>query len=473
MDGRGVRRQTCRSPHGDDLGSRSLPRAQVPEGTADRRHQRPLRIPQQGARRIHRVAQKAGRLRPSQTRSPGLCHRSGRQPRPACGLAGTPGRPGQPDRRRTIQVFDPLPRIPEQRPDRERPERQHPHDRRFEGEGDLRADLPEQGRRHLQQGLLRTARRYGHHGIPLLLRTVGLYAARIGGILGADHHHDPRRVRAVGRQAARAPGRGGHPPRRLQRQGGRGEDRRLAAALQRAGRETCLRDARFGLRDIGNCALGAPFRRLRTGLLRGCRKFGDPYQPRRARREQRPQRTDQFRTPAALRREAQLEPHDGRQDPAQAPACPGRTFAQPLVVLEPRAPRPVRRHRPGTLGRMRAQPDRFPRQTERGTHEGARTRRGLPRAARRRICAVPRLYERKTRPEDPHDFVFFDGIRPALVAQDLLGRPGHTRGRLPQGGLGQERPDGSRGPALPVRLLHAAPFGTGGAGGDLRGTEFL
>ena len=95
------------------------------------------------------------------------------------------------------------------------------------------------------------------------------------------------------------------------------------------------------------------------------------------------------------------------QDPAQAPACPGRAFAQPLVVLEPRAPRPVRRHRPGTLGRMRAQPDRFPRQTERGTHEGARTRRGFPRAARRRICAVPRLYERKARPEDPHDFVLF------------------------------------------------------------------
>ena len=91
----------------------------------------------------------------------------------------------------------------------------------------------------------------------------------------------------------------------------------------------------------------------------------------------------------------------------------------------------------------------------------------------RRICAVPRLYERKTRPEDPHDFVLFDGIRSALVAQDLLGRPGYPRGRLPQGGLGQERPDGSRGPALPVRLLHAAPFGTGSAGGDLRGTEFL
>ena len=176
-------------------------------------------------------------------------------------------------------------------------------------------------------------------------------------------------------------GRGGHPTRRLQRQGGRGEDRRLAAALQRAGRETCLRDARFGLRDIGNCALGAPFRRLRTGLLRGCRKFGDPYQPRRARREQRPQRTDQFRTPAALRREAQLEPHDGRQNPAQAPACPGRTFAQPLVVLEPRAPATCSKASTRHSGpNAERNPIAFLDKTERGAHEGAgERRRGLPR----------------------------------------------------------------------------------------------
>jgi hypothetical protein len=122
---------------------------------------------------------------------------------------------------------------------------------------------------------------------------------------------------------------------------------------------------------------------------------------------------------------------------------------------------------------MRAQPDRLPRRTERRTPEGARKGYEFPRAARRRAHAVPRLHEREARPEGDDGFVLLDGIRPALVAEDLLGRPGHPGRRLPQGGFGQERPDGRRGPFVPLRLFHAASFGAGGAGGDLRGAEFL
>lgn len=78
-------------------------------------------------------------------------------------------------------------------------------------------------------------------------------------------------------------------------------------------------------------------RGLRTGLLRGGREFDRPHQPRRARRRHE-NRADQLRAPAAFRRETRLEPHDGRQDAAQAAARPRRAFAQPLVVLEPPAP---------------------------------------------------------------------------------------------------------------------------------------
>ena len=49
------------------------------------------------------------------------------------------------------------------------------------------------------------------------------------------------------------------------------------------------------------------------------------------------------------------------------------------------------------------QPDRLPRQAERRTAQRARARPELPRAARRRAHAVPRLHERKARPEDHDD----------------------------------------------------------------------
>ena len=80
--------------------------------------QRTLRIPQQGHRRIHRIAQETGRIAPAQTSGAGLYHRARRQPRSARGPAGASGRPVETHRRRAVQIHDPLPRIPEQRPDR-------------------------------------------------------------------------------------------------------------------------------------------------------------------------------------------------------------------------------------------------------------------------------------------------------------------------------------------------------------------
>ena len=109
MGRRGVLRQTRRSPPGDDLGGRGLPGRKIHGRPADRRDQRPLRIPQQGHRRLHRVAQAARRLGPSPARGAGLHHRAGRQPRPAPRFAGSSGRPVEAHRRRPVQTFDPLP----------------------------------------------------------------------------------------------------------------------------------------------------------------------------------------------------------------------------------------------------------------------------------------------------------------------------------------------------------------------------
>ncbi len=219
--------------------------------------------------------------------------------------------------------------------------------------------------------------------------------------------------------------------------------------------------------------MGTPLHGLRKSLFRSHRGLGGPHQPGRTRRRRLEDRANQLRTPAAFRRKAQLEPHDGRQDPAGPPARVGRTLAQPLVVLEPRRPRPVREHRPGAVDRMRAQPHRVPRQTEHRTAQGAGEGPRVPRPARRRICPVHQLHEREARPLDDDRFLLLDGVRPALVAQNLLGRPGHPSGRLPQGGFGQERADGRRGSAVPLRLLHPASLGAGRTGSDLRSAELL
>lgn len=53
-----------------------------------------------------------------QTSGAGLYHPCPPQPRSARGPAGASGRPVETHRRRAVQIHDPLPRIPEQRPDR-------------------------------------------------------------------------------------------------------------------------------------------------------------------------------------------------------------------------------------------------------------------------------------------------------------------------------------------------------------------
>ena len=381
MDRRGVLHQARRGATSHDRRGRGLSGQQVRKRPADHRHQRPLRIPQQGHRRLPRVAQAARRIGQTRARGARLHHRAGRQPRPPRRPAGPPCRPRAADRPEPVPLHDPLPREPRLGSDRQFDQRQHPGTPGLEGEGDLRADLPQQDRRHLQQGLLRTARRHGRHGLRLLLRAVGIHPAGIGGLLRPDDHHDPRRIRSLGGQAPRTRRRGSCPPRRFQRPGGTGEDLRRPAAILRTGQPPHQRGARIGIRPLDDGPLGAPLLGLRAGLLRGGRKFDRPHQPRRTRRRRRQDRTDQLRASAALRRETQLEPHDGGQDASEAAARPRGALAQPLVVLEPRGPRPVRRHRPRAVGRIGAQPDRVPRPAERRAAQGARTRRQLPRTA--------------------------------------------------------------------------------------------
>ena len=114
-----------------------------------------------------------------------------------------------------IPLLDALSRVSGQRSDRQFAARQRARGPRLESQGALRADLSEQGRRHLQQGLLRTAGGHGHDRLRLLLRAVGLYAAGVGGLLGADAHHVAGRLRHVGVADAAPSGRHGRPPRRL------------------------------------------------------------------------------------------------------------------------------------------------------------------------------------------------------------------------------------------------------------------
>ena len=130
-------------------------------------------------------------------------------------------------------------------------------------------------------------------------------------------------------------------------------------------------------------------------------------------------------------------------------------------------------HRPEAVVGVREEPDRIPRPAAARTVAGVGTGRFVPCDARRRLRHVQRIHERKTRSEGADDRLLLDGIRTALVVEDLFGRPGHPRRRLPQRGVGQERADGCHGAALPLRLLHAAALGAGGAGGDLRGAELL
>ena len=393
--------------------------------------------------------------------------------RPPQGFAGASGRRKQPDRSQAEPFLHPLPRTSRMGSDPQLDRRQHAGQPVVEGEGGLRSHLPQRPRRHLRQELLRTAGGNGHDALPLVLRAVGIHAARIDGLLGTDAHHHAGRIRTLGRFSGRTRGRDARRTqrRRLRRSGSR--NRQGAAAFHQiypaGGRNRPQRRRR----TVAHGPVERTLRSLRKSLFRSDRTFGDPYQPCGAQRRRRYDRTDQFRAAAAHHRKTALEPRDGREGASQASPRPRSALAQPLVELDQRRPRPVRVHRPEVVVGVREEPDRIPRPAAARTVAGVGTGRFVPCDARRRLRHVQRIHERKTRSEGADDRLLLDGIRTALVVEDLFGRPGHPRRRLPQRGVGQERADGCHGAALPLRLLHAAALGAGGAGGDLRGAELL
>ena len=247
VDGCGVRPASRRRPPCDDRRGGGLSGAEVRAGAPDRGNQRPLRVSQQGARRLSGFAQGARGVGPARTRCAGLYHRAGGQQRPPRRFAGPSARPVAAGRCGAAPLCDPLPRKPGRRSHRACGRRERARQGGIEGARDLRSDLPERYGRHLRQDLLRAAGGHGRDGFRLLLRTVGIYAVGIGGFFGADHHHDARGIRAVGEQARSPSGRGGDSPRRLQRRRGRRADRRRTAALRPAGGKAGRRSAPLGL----------------------------------------------------------------------------------------------------------------------------------------------------------------------------------------------------------------------------------
>ena len=473
VERQGVRRKTGRGTPRDDPHGRGDAELQIRRRTPDRRHERPLRIPQQRHRHLPRrpeTARRNGRPRP---RGAGLHHRTVRHDRPPQGFAGASGRRKQPDRSQAEPFLHPLPRTSRMGSDPQLDRRQRAGQPVVEGEGGLRSHLPQRPRRHLRQELLRTAGGNGHDALPLVLRAVGIHAARIDGLLGTDAHHHAGRIRTLGRFSGRTRGRDARRTQRRQLRRSGSRNRQGAAAFHQiypaGGRNRPQRRRR----TVAHGPVERTLRSLRKSLFRSDRTFGDPYQPCGAQRRRRYDRTDQFRAAAAHHRKTALEPRDGREGASQASPRPRSALAQPLVELDQRRPRPVRVHRPEVVVGVREEPDRIPRPAAARTVAGVGTGRFVPCDARRRLRHVQRIHERKTRSEGADDRLLLDGIRTALVVEDLFGRPGHPRRRLPQRGVGQERADGCHGAALPLRLLHAAALGAGGAGGDLRGAELL
>lgn len=83
------------------------------------------------------------------------------------------------------------------------------HPARIEGEGDLRADVPQPRRRHANKDYELLVVAWTSRS-SLLLRAVGSHPAGVGGLLGADRHHDAGRLRTLGGQAPRTRRRGRH-----------------------------------------------------------------------------------------------------------------------------------------------------------------------------------------------------------------------------------------------------------------------
>ncbi len=275
--------------------------------TADRRHQRPLRIPQQRARRIHRVAQKAGRIRtvlerevlayvtvPAANRGPRAdlqAHLADRE---------------QPDRRRTIQVFAPI---------TSKYQNSDPIVNALNGSILTTDDskvkvifVPT----YLNKAATASSTRITTNCSSVWTSRSSPPTTNRGAIRRSNRWHSRcRRITTtlagfglwVDKQREHL----GVEVIRRDDYNDKEVEEKIADSLLRfsALDEKHVSEMRVSAYEISETALWErPLRRLRTSLLRGCRKFGDPYQPRRARREQRPQRTDQFRTPAALRRKA-------------------------------------------------------------------------------------------------------------------------------------------------------------------------
>ena len=187
----------------------------------------------------------------------------------------------------------------------------------------------------------------GHHGFPLLLRAVGLHprwsrwpspsrrSPTLAGFgIWVDKQREHAGVEVIRRDDY--------------------NDKEVEAKIA----DTLLR---FSLLDentstnstprpmkFADGALGAPLRGLRTGLPEAVES--SIVRTNRAVLDGGTKPSRSTSCASSFRRETRLEPHDGRQDAAQAAQRPRRAFAQPLVVLEPRRPRPVRKDIHPALG---------------------------------------------------------------------------------------------------------------------------
>ena len=169
MERRRLRPEAQGGAQGDDLGCGGVSGLQVREGTPDHRHQRPLRVPQQGYRHIHGGVEASGLVRHARARHSGLHHRAGGQQRPPRRSCGASEGSVEGHRRGAVAFLDPLSREPAVGSRLAGHPRQCPRERELEGEGHIRSVVPQFCGRHLQQELLRDARGHGLHGIPVIL----------------------------------------------------------------------------------------------------------------------------------------------------------------------------------------------------------------------------------------------------------------------------------------------------------------
>ena len=214
----------------------------------------------------------------------------------------------------------------------------------------------------------------------------GIHPARIGRPLRPDDHHDPLAGSGSGSTSTASTWAW-----------------RSSAATTTTTRRSRRRSPTFKLRfhaldslclgvrvsayDLRCGALGSTIRGLRAAYfeeLSIVQEYSVTNAPK-ARRRRRPDRTRSISYASLSSSETQLEPHDGRHDPAQAPTTRLEELSAYSGSPESRPP-PVRKHRPATLGRIRnffirsLSSTKLSVERMKGTQ---RLRRGLPRAAPR------------------------------------------------------------------------------------------